>query len=435
MAHRHCYAATVGLLVLAAACSKDSTATVGVSNPPADPAVALTVEVDHLASLLDQPIGPITVKARRSSGAIAVEFSGDVTIALDSASDQQLVGTRTVKAVAGVATFGDLKVTNEGTIRLRAATVGIPGALSELVSVMPRLSSRIAFSVCDRWGGSVFDDVCIRGAIVVRESDGTERQVASADAIPGDPAWSPDGRRIAYSGYDHCPVDSAVECHAEIYVINADGSAPTRLTKLESVGDSYAPSWTPDGTRLAFTTWSAATRTSRVYAVGTTGADAPAPLASLEGIAPAWSPDGRRLAFAADDHGRYAIFVANADGSAPVRLTNPSGVEGDAANDFQPTWSPDGSRLAFTRNRLRPGGSGYCQVHVVTLDASAPVQLTHDSFCAHAPSWSPDGTLIAYNGQERPGLQGLRVMRADGSHDVMVRRTSAWPSRATWAPR
>ena len=110
------------------------------------------------------------------------------------------------------------------------------------------------------------------------------------DALDSDPAWSPDGQRIAFS--------SDRDGNWEIYVMNADGSGLVRLTDNDAYLDS-----------------------------------------------PAWSPDGQRIAFQSNRDGNWEIYVMNADGSGLVRL-----IDNDA-NDFLPAWSPDGQRIAFQSNR------------------------------------------------------------------------------------
>ena len=113
-----------------------------------------------------------------------------------------------------------------------------------------------------------------------------------------------------------------------------------------------------------------------------------------------WSPDGSRIAFSTlDASGRWSIYLASADGSRPTGLTAPEDSPGGPANDFGPAWSSDGGRIAFTRSWTYADGHGGCQIFAMNADGSNARQLTQDSFCATSPAWSPDGASIAFNGQ------------------------------------
>lgn len=122
--------------------------------------------------------------------------------------------------------------------------------------------------------------------------------------------------------------------------MNADGSDVARLTDLD--GWSSTPAWSPDGRRIAFS-W-VRDGGPGIYAVNADGSD----ITRLNdaGGYPAWSPDRRRIALAWGPGGPLGspdIWVANADGSDNVRLT------GDIDWDVAPAWSPDGRTIAFSR--------------------------------------------------------------------------------------
>src|SRR6476469_10986446 len=158
---------------------------------------------------------------------------------------------------------------------------------------------------------------------------------------------------------------------------------------------------------------------------------------------PAWSPDGTKLAFVSRaNNGRQEIYVANADGSTPIRLT----TDPDASdlNDIGPTWSPDGNKIAWQRCPL--GGTFH---DIFIMDA---VDLDHDgngdhrvkitdlvgsNITAGRPSWSPDGTKIAFTRGFAGGSNQIAIMNADGSNQAPVPTTGSGPNAdddAAWSP-
>ena len=135
----------------------------------------------------------------------------------------------------------------------------------------------------------------------------------------------------------------------EIYTVEPDGTAATRLTS-NSTFDGQ-PVWSPSGSKIAF--WgSGAGDTSDIYVMnqdgtGLTNVTNTADRGELE---PAWSPDGTKIAFTASTTGGVHIFVMNADGSGATQITTAAGF------NAQPAWSPDGTKIAYVTNPGYPEG-------------------------------------------------------------------------------
>lgn len=219
------------------------------------------------------------------------------------------------------------------------------------------------------------------------------------------PAWSPDGKQIAFWSR------SGDESSVALYLMSANVSGIHQLVHGMLGAD---PSWSSDGTHIAFT-GSTATREGYeddVWVVDlntqqvTNLTKHPA-----HDITPAWSPHGKKIAFASDRDGpafKYQIYVMDADGSHVERLTD----EPLAAH--QPAWSPDGRKIAYTCNHDR----GY-EICVINADGSHRIELTpsEEFRNGYQPSWSPDGLRIVY--RETHGDQSnLYVMNADGSEPL-----------------
>ena len=165
-----------------------------------------------------------------------------------------------------------------------------------------------------------------------------QRRLTRTVALKVAPAWSPDGRRIAFVGRR--------DGNLEIYVMSADGSGQRRLTR--NAGRDSDPVWSPDGRRIAFeSNW-------QVWVMNADGSGQRRLTRNgARNFAPAWSPDGQRIAFERGRRQRdacsacpgargYTVYVMNADGSGQQRLSRGAS---------QPRWSPDGRKIAFVSKR------------------------------------------------------------------------------------
>jgi Tol biopolymer transport system component/outer membrane protein OmpA-like peptidoglycan-associated protein len=208
-----------------------------------------------------------------------------------------------------------------------------------------------------------------------------------------DPAWSPDGSRIAFqSDRDGDP---------DVYVMNADGSDVRQLTN--SPGFDGAPSWSPDGTRIAFA--SERTGNSDVFVMGADGSGQ-TPITQTPGFdsRPAWSPDGSRIAFESDRDGNIEMYAAAPDGSGPTRLTTYPEFDGWA------NWLASGAGLAIGRD---VNGNG--DVVILSPDGRSAVNLTNSPGVADSrPAPAPDGSRIAY-ASKVGGVFQIFTMAPDGS--------------------
>ena len=204
----------------------------------------------------------------------------------------------------------------------------------------------------------------------------------------GEPAWSPDGTRIAFT--------SDRTGRSGIYVMRSDGTRTRRLS-ISDAGD-VRPSWSPDGQRIVF----ARSALGRLYVIDADGGHL-RPI--TQGVYasdsdPAWSPDGTRIAFVRRQRGGdvAAVYLIGADGQGLCRLTP------FAKSVYWPAWSPDGSRLTYTKRN----GSGFA-VAVVRADGRGLRTLTPE-WLDFTPTWSSDGTKIVFAREAT-----LFVMNADGS--------------------
>jgi dipeptidyl aminopeptidase/acylaminoacyl peptidase len=244
-----------------------------------------------------------------------------------------------------------------------------------------------------------------------------------------DPRLSPDGKTVAYAVWSVDEEES--EYRGNIWFAPVDGSSPPRRFTTGEKRDG-TPRWSPDGSRLAFTSSRAEQEPGQLFVLPVEGGGEALRLTRLKEDVQdvVWSPEGRRIAFTArvrdeayeeeeerkraprritrlhyklDNVGwttdrRQQLFVVPADGSEePQQLT-----EGEWEN-AQPAWSPDGSQLVFVSARGEKWDVDLVSdLFLIPAAGGEPEQLTESDASCSSPSWSPDGSRIAYVYQPGP---------------------------------
>jgi TolB protein len=225
----------------------------------------------------------------------------------------------------------------------------------------------------------------------------------------GSPAWSPDGTRLAFY--------SERGGNAEIYVMHADGTGVTQLTRTSA--DEGYPSWSPDGRTIAFD--SDRDGNFDIFAMNADGTNVrPLTRHPARDVSATWAPDGASIVFMSDrDAGGFDAYRSAPDPSASAtRLTR-------TGTTWFPVFAPDGQMLAFHVGR---------DVHTMPSAGGELRRLTTDPANGMYPSWSPDGRRLAFMSW-RNGKTELFTMNADGSDQqplVSMDRGDAVDPR--WSP-
>lgn len=239
-----------------------------------------------------------------------------------------------------------------------------------------------------------------RSEIYVMNSDGT--QVRNLKAVGGQPAFSPDGTKIAF-------VSSRDTDLPELFVMNADGSNVKRLTHEKDIIYVQSPTWSPDSGTIAFR--ASAKKITHIFLIDADGKNL-RQLSDWSAIDPAWSPDGKEIAVSCPAPPNHLeICLIDADAKAVHQLTH---LNGEAR---APAWSPDGARIAFTFPMNRHWG-----IFWMHADGSDIRQFAyHKDFDFVSPTWLPGGRQIAFSAYEHHDPGGpLPIYVPPAFHHIWV---------------
>jgi len=289
-----------------------------------------------------------------------------------------------------------------GSGELRRLTRALPEGEDRGPAFSPD-GRRLAYSACVSRLPPTPCDVHVLDLDSQLQPTGAPRRITRQVVNVNDIAWTRDGRELVYE------VESGPYTH-HLWRVDADGKRPPERIEIAGLGARF-PAIAPAGHRLAFS------RQNNDFEIARFGAPK-----GREGFLDSafwdgkvrFSPDGQRVAFESMRSGeRPEIWLAGKDGEDPVQLTN-----GPGRWQGTPSWSPDGRRVAFDSQ----GEDGRWGIWTIAVDGGAPTRLTRHPGDENCPAWSRDGRLI-YFIAEREGSRWIVRVPAAGGPEERVTRT------------
>jgi TolB protein len=256
--------------------------------------------------------------------------------------------------------------------------------------------------------------------IWVMDYDGANQHpLTSLHSISLTPRWSPDSSRIAFTCYASAGNGPA---SPQICMYSMDANRVVSFPRYR--GTNSAPTWSADGSQLAFS--SSMGGNPEIYSISASGTGLKRlTFSNGASTSPAWNPKtNQTIAFVSDRSGVPKLYMMNSDGTNTQNLDLP-----DKGYLIDPAWAPNGQLLAFSWRRP----SNNYDIYVMEAATQQIIELTHDTGRNERPSWAPDGRHIVFE-STRSGTRQIWTMLADGTQARQL--TSAGTNESpNWSSR
>ena len=243
------------------------------------------------------------------------------------------------------------------------------------------------------------------------------------------PFWSPDGLQLVFISpcrargdfYDNAYKDSS------LYLINADGTGFRALTTVP--GADFDPAWSPDGDRIAFASIRDGRREIYVVALETGAVTRLTNSTDVENTQPSWSPLGNQIVYTVKRVSAYQIWSMSDTGQGNVQVVR----SGQQLWDFAPVWMPDGETILFNQRNLGPSLPWLMSIRFEDRDTQDPTKLDLPKPIENV-QFSPDGLWIVFEGQDETTNRDIYFMTITGGDRTRLTNDPKTDFDPVWRP-
>jgi Tol biopolymer transport system component len=244
------------------------------------------------------------------------------------------------------------------------------------------------------------------------------------------PAWSPDGNLVVFISPCSKRADffETEYIDSSLYLMNADRSNITQLTNVP--GADFDPAWSPDGDRIAFASMRDGNK--QIYTLDVASLAVTRLTRTESGIDtshPSWSPDGTMIAYMVKRLNTYQVWVMDHTGQKNTQLVR----SGQTLWDSGPIWSPDGSFILFSERR----GSGFSPPWLMSVPypvSADPRRLTQFPEPIEDIEYSPDGLWLISEGTDATGNRDIYYMTITAGNRTRLTNVDAIDFDPSWRP-
>jgi eukaryotic-like serine/threonine-protein kinase len=262
--------------------------------------------------------------------------------------------------------------------------------------------------------------------------DGTDLvQLTNIENGACQPSWSPDGARLVFISPCLHRIDSPRESYTDtsLFMINADGTGLKQLTNVP--GADFEPAWSPDGKRIAFTSIRDGNKQIYLFDVDSQSViRLTQPDVNIENSQPAWSPDGKQIAYLVERLETYQVWVMNNTGQENVQVVR----SGQTLWDYAPAWSADGKVIVFNQ---RPRDNLLTRPWLMSVqypDDGAATRLNFQTPIEDV-EFSPDGLWLVSEGRDAQGNRDIYFMTIAGGNRTRLTTDPAVDFDPDWRPQ
>lgn len=267
--------------------------------------------------------------------------------------------------------------------------------------------------------------------IFMSNLDGTNLvQVTQIENGACQPSWSPDGAQLVFISPCLRRADFIENAYADtsLFLINADGTGLQQLTNIP--GADFEPAWSPDDNRIAFTSIRDGNKQIYVLELDSLAVTRLTELdANNESSQPAWSPDGKQIAYMMKRVGTHQLWVMSDTGQDKAQVVR----SGQALWDYAPAWSGDGRVILFNQRR---GDSTAARPWIMSLqyaDGGTAARLNFPTPIEDV-EFSPDGLWLVYEGMDNHGNRDIYFMTIAGGNRTRLTNDATVDFDPAWRP-